>query len=89
VPRRGRGREPLKGGGRGGGGRARSVSVTPQRRHAVSVPSADAAGAVGARRASRPRSVADDARPYRGSEVSLCFTFHHKILSPEKLPAFS
>ncbi|PUZ43538.1 hypothetical protein GQ55_8G017500 [Panicum hallii var. hallii] len=69
VPRRGRGREPLKGGGRGGGGRARSVSVAPQRRHAVSVPSADAAGAVGARRASRPRSVADDARPYRGSET--------------------
>ncbi|PUZ62812.1 hypothetical protein GQ55_3G016600 [Panicum hallii var. hallii] len=70
VPRRGRGREPLKDGGRGGCGRARSVSVAPQRRHAVSVPSADGAGAVGARRASRPRSVADDARPYRGSEGS-------------------
>jgi len=89
VPRRGRGREPLKGGGRGAGaGRARSVSVAPQRRHTASVPSADGAGAVGGRRASRARSVADDARPYRGSKVSPCFTFHSKILSPEKFPAF-
>ncbi|RLM98222.1 uncharacterized protein C2845_PM06G15120 [Panicum miliaceum] len=70
VHRRGRGREPLKAGGRGGGaGRARSVSVAPQRRHTASVPSADGAGAVGGRRASRARSVADDARPYRGSET--------------------
>jgi len=89
VPRRSRGREPLKGGGRGAGaGRARSVSVAPQRRHTASVPSVDGAGAVGGRRASRARSVADGARPYRGSEVSPCFTFHPKILSPEKLPAF-
>ena len=89
LPKRGRGREPLKGGGRGAGaGRARSVSVAPQRRHTASVPSVDGAGAVGVRRASRPRSVAGDARPYRGSEVSLCFTFHPKILSLEKLPAF-
>ncbi|XP_039798220.1 uncharacterized protein LOC120663465 isoform X2 [Panicum virgatum] len=70
VPRRGRGREPLKGGGRGAGaGRARSVSVAPQRRHTASVPSADGAGAVGGRRASRARSVVDDARPYRGSKT--------------------
>ncbi|CAL4904452.1 unnamed protein product [Urochloa decumbens] len=72
APRRDRGREPLKGGGRGGGGggRARSVSVAPKRRHTASAPSADrSAGAVGGRRSSQARSVADDARPYRGSET--------------------
>ncbi|CAN6348850.1 unnamed protein product [Urochloa humidicola] len=72
APRRDRGRQPLKGGGRGGGGgRARSVSVAPQRRQqTASAPSADgSAGAVGGRRSSRARSVADDARPYRGSET--------------------
>ncbi|OEL24456.1 hypothetical protein BAE44_0014525 [Dichanthelium oligosanthes] len=68
VPRRERGREPLKGGRRGGGGRARSVSVAPQRRNAATVSSADSADPVGGRRASRARSVADDARPCRGSE---------------------
>ncbi|CAN6380434.1 unnamed protein product [Urochloa humidicola] len=70
--RRDRGRQPLKGGGRAGGGRARSVSVAPQRRQqtASAVPSADgSAGAVGGRTSSRARSVADDARPYRGSET--------------------
>ncbi|CAL4989831.1 unnamed protein product [Urochloa decumbens] len=69
APRRDRGREPLKGGGRGG--RARSVSVAPQRRQqTASVPSVDgSAGAVGGRRSSRTRSVADEARPYRGSET--------------------
>ncbi|CAO2140700.1 unnamed protein product [Urochloa humidicola] len=71
ASRRDRGREPLKGGGRGGGGgRARSVSVAPQRRHTASAPSADSsAGAVGGRRSSRARSVADEVRPYRGSET--------------------
>ncbi|CAN6352721.1 unnamed protein product [Urochloa humidicola] len=70
APRPDRGREPLKGRGRGGAdGRARSVSVAPQRRHTASVPSADGAAVVGGRRASRARSVADDARPYRGSET--------------------
>ncbi|KAK8447123.1 hypothetical protein SEVIR_8G005100v4 [Setaria viridis] len=70
APRRDRGRQPLKGGGRGGGGgRARSVSVAPQRRHSASAPSADGAGAVGGRRASRARSVADEVRPYRCSET--------------------
>ncbi|CAD6254989.1 unnamed protein product [Miscanthus lutarioriparius] len=66
-----RGREPrLKGGG--GGGRARSASVAPTQRwrHTASAPSvADSAGEVGGRRASRPQSVADDARTYRGSET--------------------
>ncbi|KAF8644076.1 hypothetical protein HU200_066586 [Digitaria exilis] len=66
VPRRDRGREPVKSGGRAGGGRARSVSVAPQRRHTASAPSAG--GAVDGRKASRARLVADDARPYRGSE---------------------
>ncbi|TKV91147.1 hypothetical protein SEVIR_9G075275v4 [Setaria viridis] len=57
APRRYRKREPLKGGGRGG--RARSVPVAPQRRHSASAPSADGAGAVRGRRASRARSVTD------------------------------
>ncbi|OEL38515.1 hypothetical protein BAE44_0000470 [Dichanthelium oligosanthes] len=70
VPRRDRGREPLKVGGRGGSGRARSVSIAPQRRRTASASSADSAGAVGGRRSSRARSVADDARPYRDSEGS-------------------
>ncbi|XP_062183411.1 uncharacterized protein LOC133887464 [Phragmites australis] len=68
VARRDRGRQPLKGGGRGGG-RARSVSVAPQRPRTASAPSADSAGAVGGRRVSQARSVADDARPSRGSET--------------------
>uniref|UniRef100_K4AJS7 Uncharacterized protein n=1 Tax=Setaria italica TaxID=4555 RepID=K4AJS7_SETIT len=57
APRRYRKREPLKGGGRGG--RARSVPVAPQRRHSASAPSADGAGAVRGRRASRARLVTD------------------------------
>ncbi|TKW07623.1 hypothetical protein SEVIR_7G319200v4 [Setaria viridis] len=69
APTRDRGREPLKVGGRGGGGRARSVSVAPQRRDTASAPSVDSAGAVGGRRASRARSVADEVRPYRCSET--------------------
>nr|CAB3490796.1 unnamed protein product [Digitaria exilis] len=68
VPRRDRGREPFKSGGRAGGGRARSVSVAPQRRHTASAPSAG--GAVDGRKASRARLVAEDARPYRGSETN-------------------
>nr|CAB3459238.1 unnamed protein product [Digitaria exilis] len=72
VPRRDRGREPLKSGGRAGGGRARSVSVAPQRRHTASAPSAGGAGgAVGGRKASRARLVADHARPFRGSETDV------------------
>ena len=76
-----RGREPrLKGGGGGGGGgRARSASVAPTQRwrHSASAPSvADSAGEVGGRRASRARSVADDARTYRGSEVTLYSLLH-------------
>nr|CAB3462939.1 unnamed protein product [Digitaria exilis] len=72
VPRRDRGREPVKSGGRAGGGRARSVSVAPQRRHTASTPSAGGAGgAVGGRKASQARLVADHARPYRGSETDV------------------
>ncbi|CAN6335447.1 unnamed protein product [Urochloa humidicola] len=70
APRRDRGRQPLKGGGRGGGGgRARSVSVAPQRRQQTASAPDGSAGAVGGRRSSRARSVANDARPYRGSET--------------------
>ncbi|XP_062204070.1 uncharacterized protein LOC133906243 isoform X3 [Phragmites australis] len=70
VARRDRGREPLKGGGRGGG-RARSVSVAPQRPRIASAASVDSARSVGGRRVSRPPSVADDARSYRGSETDV------------------
>ncbi|GJN07103.1 hypothetical protein PR202_ga24900 [Eleusine coracana subsp. coracana] len=64
-----RGREPVKVGGRGGGGRARSVSVAPQGRRTGATSSAESAAAVGGRRSSRARSVTDGARPYRGSET--------------------
>ncbi|KAL6595652.1 hypothetical protein ACP70R_047992 [Stipagrostis hirtigluma subsp. patula] len=70
AARRGRGRDLPQGGGRGkGGGRARSVSVAPPRRRTSSAPSAGIAGAVGVGRTSPARSVADDARTYRGSET--------------------
>ncbi|KAL6905709.1 hypothetical protein ACP4OV_003310 [Aristida adscensionis] len=52
--------------GGGGGGRTRSASVAPERRGAAS---ADTAAAGGGRKAPRPRSVADGARLYRGSET--------------------
>jgi hypothetical protein len=83
-----RGREPVKVGGRGGGSRARSVSVAPQGGRTGFTSSADSAAAVGGRRSSRARSVTRGARPYRGSEVGQSLLYISSPGTGSKFPTF-